>query len=67
MDVYICVCVGGYGCIYIYIKKCIILYVIFFSQGLIYVIDSNDQERMDEAKDELNKMVNYFLLKRSIL
>ncbi|XP_041348598.1 ADP-ribosylation factor 4-like [Gigantopelta aegis] len=27
------------------------------TQGLIYVVDSNDQERMDEAKDELNKML----------
>lgn len=26
-------------------------------QGLIFVVDSNDRERINEAKDELNKMV----------
>ena len=26
-------------------------------QGLIFVVDSNDRERIEEAKDELNKMV----------
>ena len=26
-------------------------------QGLIFVVDSNDRERISEAKDELNKMV----------
>ena len=27
------------------------------TQGLIFVIDSNDRERVNEAKDELNKML----------
>lgn len=26
-------------------------------QGLIFVVDSNDRERIEEAKDELSKMV----------
>ncbi|XP_041485285.1 uncharacterized protein LOC121431693 [Lytechinus variegatus] len=28
------------------------------TQGLIFVVDSNDRERMGEAKDELNRMLN---------
>ena len=28
------------------------------TQGLIFVVDSNDRERISEAKDELQKMVN---------
>ena len=34
----------------------IIIFVLPF-QGLIFVVDSNDRERIEEAKDELNKMV----------
>ena len=29
----------------------------YFLQGLIFVVDSNDRERINEAKDELYKMV----------
>eukprot|EP00730_Choanoeca_flexa_P000298 TRINITY_DN10137_c0_g1_i2.p1 TRINITY_DN10137_c0_g1~~TRINITY_DN10137_c0_g1_i2.p1 ORF type:complete len:180 (+),score=47.76 TRINITY_DN10137_c0_g1_i2:70-609(+) len=28
------------------------------TQGLIFVVDSNDRERIEEAKDELNKMLS---------
>eukprot|EP00917_Polyrhabdina_sp_WS-2016_P032054 GHVP01068424.1.p1 GENE.GHVP01068424.1~~GHVP01068424.1.p1 ORF type:complete len:182 (+),score=30.35 GHVP01068424.1:506-1051(+) len=28
------------------------------TQGLIYVVDSNDRERIEDAKDELDKMLN---------
>ena len=28
------------------------------TQGLIFVVDSNDRERIQEAKDELNKMLD---------
>ena len=28
-------------------------------QGLIFVVDSNDRERILEAKDELDKMVSF--------
>lgn len=28
------------------------------TQGLIFVVDSNDRERIEEAKDELTKMLN---------
>ena len=27
------------------------------TQGIIFVVDSNDQERIEEARDELQKMV----------
>jgi len=37
------------------------------TQGLIFVIDSNDRERMDEAKEELNKMLGEDELKDAIL
>jgi len=29
------------------------------TQGLIFVVDSNDRERISEAQDELQKMVNF--------
>ena len=29
------------------------------TQGIIFVVDSNDQERIEEAKDELHKMVSF--------
>ena len=33
------------------------------TQGLIFVVDSNDRERIQEAQDELQKMVsNYKML-----
>jgi small GTP-binding protein len=30
------------------------------TQGLIFVVDSNDRERITEAQDELQKMVIYY-------
>ena len=30
------------------------------TQGLIFVVDSNDRERIGEAQEELSKMVNHF-------
>jgi hypothetical protein len=32
------------------------------TQGLIFVVDSNDRERVSEAQDELQKMVHYILI-----
>ena len=32
------------------------------TQGLIFVVDSNDRERVGEAREELSKMVKYFYL-----
>ncbi|BHF81412.1 ADP-ribosylation factor, Arf Arf1 [Sparganum proliferum] len=29
-----------------------------YSSGLIFVVDSNDHERIDEARDELNRMLS---------
>jgi len=33
------------------------------TQGLIFVVDSNDRERINEARDELSKMVCSVMLK----
>jgi GTPase SAR1 family protein len=39
------------------------------TQGLIFVVDSNDRERISEAKDELQKMVtaNIFLCSDALI
>ncbi|XP_033103166.1 ADP-ribosylation factor 2-like [Anneissia japonica] len=37
------------------------------TQGLIFVVDSNDRERAQEAKDELNRMLNEDELKDAVL
>ncbi|XP_041471613.1 ADP-ribosylation factor 2 [Lytechinus variegatus] len=37
------------------------------TQGLIFVIDSNDRERMVEAKDELHRMLNEDELRDAVL
>lgn len=36
-------------------------------QGLIFVIDSNDQQRIDIAQEQLDKMLNEFELRDSVL
>lgn len=37
------------------------------TQGLIFVVDSNDRERIEEAKDELSKMLQEEELQESLL
>ncbi|XP_067649236.1 ADP-ribosylation factor 1-like [Haliotis asinina] len=37
------------------------------TQGLIFVVDSNDRERLQEAKDELNRMLNEDELREAVL
>ena len=37
------------------------------TQGLIFVVDSNDRERVSEACDELNKMLNEDELREAVL
>lgn len=37
------------------------------TQGLIFVIDSNDRERISEAKDELNRMLSEDELRDAVL
>ena len=37
------------------------------TQGLIFVVDSNDRERIDDAKEELHKMVNDEELKDAVV
>ena len=38
-----------------------------FCTGLIFVVDSNDVERMDEASDELKRMLNEDELRDAVL
>ena len=38
-----------------------------FLQGLIFVIDSNDRERIGEAREELNRMLNEDELREAVL
>merc|ERR1711915_331978 len=37
------------------------------TQGLIFVVDSNDRERISEAKEELNRMINEDELRDAVL
>lgn len=37
------------------------------TQGLIFVVDSNDKERIDEARDELMRMLNEDELREAVL
>ena len=37
------------------------------TQGLIFVVDSNDRDRIDNARDELHRMLNEDELRESIL
>jgi ADP-ribosylation factor protein 1 len=37
------------------------------TQGLIFVVDSNDRDRMDAARDELHRMLNEDELRDSVL
>merc|ERR1712094_72959 len=37
------------------------------TQGLIFVVDSNDRDRVDNARDELHRMLNEDELRDSIL
>ncbi|XP_041358331.1 ADP-ribosylation factor 2-like [Gigantopelta aegis] len=37
------------------------------TQGLIFVVDSNDRERVDEAKNELNRMIQEDELRDAVL
>ena len=44
----------------VYFLFCVLL-------GLIFVVDSNDRERVGEARDELNRMLNEDELRDAIL
>ena len=53
---YICMYLGIYVGMYL-CTYCV--YTVHSSlQGLIFVVDSNDRERMTEARDELSNMVS---------
>lgn len=40
-----------------------LFYLFLIFQGLIFVVDSNDRERIAEANDELQKMVSHYWFK----
>ena len=41
--------------------------IIFFLTGLIFVVDSNDRERIGEAREELNRMLQEDELRDAVL
>lgn len=41
--------------------------IIFFFQGLIFVVDSNDRERIGEAREELMRMLSEDELRDAVL
>lgn len=48
-------------------QKILKLYKIAGTQGLIFVVDSSDAARMDEAKQELHRIINDREMKDSLL
>lgn len=40
---------------------------LLFALGLIFVVDSNDRERVGEAREELNRMLNEDELREAVL
>lgn len=50
-----------------FICKYVLTQVYLFSIGLIFVIDSNDRERVGEAREELMRMLNEDELRDAIL
>ena len=46
-----------FGLSFVWYVLVIDLYVAFLLLGLIFVVDSNDRERVGEARDELNRML----------
>ena len=46
-----------FGLLFVWYVLVIDLYVAFLLLGLIFVVDSNDRERVGEARDELNRML----------
>ena len=43
------------------------IFLVCVSLGLIFVVDSNDRERVGEAREELNRMLNEDELRDAIL
>lgn len=46
-----------FGSLFVWYVLVIDLYVAILLLGLIFVVDSNDRERVGEARDELNRML----------
>ena len=46
-----------FGSLFVWYVLVIDFYVAFLLLGLIFVVDSNDRERVGEARDELNRML----------
>lgn len=54
------------------IKSCstiiiVIIFLIFLLAGLIFVVDSNDRERVNEAREELTRMLSEDELRDAVL
>lgn len=47
------------------LRKTVLKYIVF--QGLIFVVDSNDRERIGEAREELMRMLSEDELRDAVL
>lgn len=48
-------------------ESCVLLTVFSGTQGLIFVIDSSDRDRIDEARQELHRIISDREMKESLL
>lgn len=48
-------------------KTCFIIFFFFLYAGLIFVVDSNDRERVNEAREELSRMLAEDELRDAVL
>ena len=46
---------------------CVEIILLFVFKGLIFVVDSNDRERIGEARDELHRMLQEDELREAVL
>lgn len=62
-----CICDGKERDISAYLATVLLLPTPFPPSGLIFVVDSNDRERVVEAKEELMRMLSEDELKEAVL
>lgn len=55
---------GGY---FVFLSVLLSYWIFFFFSGLIFVVDSNDRERIAEAREELMRMLAEDELKDAVL
>ncbi|KAL0454613.1 UNVERIFIED_CONTAM: ADP-ribosylation factor 2 [Sesamum latifolium] len=60
-------CTSGKGCISSYIYLTTVEALLPEHEGLIFVVDSNDRDRVVEARDELHRMLNEDELRDAVL